>query len=83
MKKIYLIREFNFFTKNLDIELKKDASLVKYYLNSTNKNKTIYNFIRSKLGPNSQFEKLNFSHNVSSCRDEIIADLNGKILSYL
>ncbi len=67
-----------FFTKNLDIELKEDAHLVKYYLNSTNKNKTIYNFLRSKLGKNSNFEKFNFSHNVSSCRDEIIADLNGE-----
>ncbi len=77
-KNIFDKENLIFFTKNLDIELKKDASLVKYYLNSTNKNKTIYNFIRSKLGPNSQFEKFNFSHNVSSCRDEIIADLNGK-----
>ena len=51
--------------------------MVKYYLNSTNNNKTIYNFIRSKLKQNSEFEKFNFSHNVSSCRDEIIADLNG------
>ncbi len=67
-----------FFTKNLDIELKQGAHLVKYYLNSTNKNKTIYNFIRSKLEANSQFENFNFSHNVSSCRDEIIADLDGK-----
>jgi Fe-S cluster assembly protein SufD len=66
-----------FFTKNLDIELEQDANLVKYYLNSTNNNKTIYNFIRSKLKQNSEFEKFNFSHNVSSCRDEIIADLNG------
>ena len=66
-----------FFTKNLDIELEQDANLVKYYLNSTNHNKTIYNFIRSKLKQNSEFEKFNFSHNVSSCRDEIIADLNG------
>ena len=66
-----------FFTKNLDIELEQDANLVKYYLNSTNNNKTIYNFIRSKLEQNSEFEKFNFSHNVSSCRDEIIADLNG------
>jgi len=66
-----------FFTKNLDIELEQDANLVKYYLNGTNKNKTIYNFIRSKLKQNSEFEKFNFSHNVSSCRDEIIADLNG------
>ena len=62
----------------MDIELKQGAYLFKYYLNSTNKNKTIYNFIRSKLGTKSQFEKFNFSHNVSSCRDEIIADLNGK-----
>jgi len=76
-KNIFDKENLIFFTKNLDIELKKGASLVKYYLNSTNKNKTIYNFIRSKLGPNSQFEKFNFSHNVSSCRDEIIADLNG------
>ncbi len=66
-----------FFTKNLDIELEQDANLAKYYLNSTNQNKTIYNFIRSKLKQNSEFEKFNFSHNVSSCRDEIIADLNG------
>ncbi|WP_440696117.1 SufB/SufD family protein [Candidatus Pelagibacter sp. HIMB109] len=66
-----------FFTKNLDIELEQDANLVKYYLNSTNNNKTIYNFIRSNLKQNSEFEKFNFSHNVSSCRDEIIANLNG------
>ena len=66
-----------FFTKNLDIELEQDANLVKYYLNSTNNNKTIYNFIRSKLKQNSEFEKFNFSYNVSSCRDEIITDLNG------
>ena len=66
-----------FFTKNLDVELEQDANLVKYYLNSTNNNKTIYNFIRSKLKQSSEFEKFNFSHNVSSCRDEIIADLNG------
>ncbi len=66
-----------FFTKNLDIELEQNANLTKYYLNSTNKNKTIYNFIRSKLKQNSEFEKFNFSHNVSSCRDEIIADLDG------
>ena len=77
-KNIFDKENLIFFTKNLDIELKKGANLVKYYLNSTNKNKTIYNFIRSKLDGNSQFEKFNFSHNVSSCRDEIIADLNGK-----
>ena len=77
-KNIFDKENLIFFTKNLDIELKKGANLVKYYLNSTNKNKTIYNFIRSKLDANSQFEKFNFSHNVSSCRDEIIADLNGK-----
>ena len=77
-KNIFDKENLIFFTKNLDIELKEGASLVKYYLNSTNKNKTIYNFIRSKLNKNSQFEKFNFSHNVSSCRDEIIADLNGK-----
>tara|TARA_B100000963_G_scaffold317688_1_gene298263 strand:+ start:238 stop:1479 length:1242 start_codon:yes stop_codon:yes gene_type:complete len=77
-KNIFEKENMIFFTKNLDIELKEGACLVKYYLNSTNKNKTIYNFIRSKLGANSQFEKFNFSHNVSSCRDEIIADLNGK-----
>ena len=77
-KNIFDEENLIFFTKNLDIELKQDASLIKYYLNSTNKNKTIYNFIRSKLEKNSQFEKFNFSHNVSSCRDEIIADLNGE-----
>ena len=77
-KNIFDEENLIFFTKNLDIELKQDASLIKYYLNSTNQNKTIYNFIRSKLEKNSQFEKFNFSHNVSSCRDEIIADLNGE-----
>tara|TARA_B100000963_G_scaffold332111_1_gene323373 strand:+ start:472 stop:1713 length:1242 start_codon:yes stop_codon:yes gene_type:complete len=76
-KNIFDSENLIFFTKNLDIELKQDAYLIKYYLNSTNKNKTIYNFIRSKIGANSQFENFNFSHNVSSCRDEIIADLNG------
>lgn len=76
-KNIFESENLIFFTKNLDIELKQDAYLIKYYLNSTNKNKTIYNFIRSKIGTNSQFENFNFSHNVSSCRDEIIADLNG------
>ena len=77
-KNIFDKENLIFFTKNLDIELKQGAYLLKYYLNSTNKNKTIYNFIRSKLRTNSQFENFNFSHNVSSCRDEIIADLNGK-----
>tara|TARA_B100000963_G_scaffold351577_1_gene363332 strand:+ start:1911 stop:3152 length:1242 start_codon:yes stop_codon:yes gene_type:complete len=77
-KNIFEKENLIFFTKNLDIELKQGSNLVKYYLNSTNKNKTIYNFIRSKLAKNSHFEKFNFSHNVSSCRDEIIADLNGE-----
>ncbi|OUV86842.1 MAG: hypothetical protein CBC96_04105 [Pelagibacteraceae bacterium TMED136] len=77
-KNIFDKENLIFFTKNLDIELKQDACLIKYYMNSTNKNKTIYNFIRTKLNKNSKFEKFNFSHNVSSCRDEIIADLNGE-----
>ena len=77
-KNIYEGEQFLFFTKNLEIELEENAHLVKYYLNSTNKNTTIYNFIRSKLQKNSVFEKFNFSHNVSSCRDEIISDLNGR-----
>lgn len=77
-KNIFEDENFLFFTKNLDIELDENANLIKYYLNDTNKNKTIYNFIRSKLEENSEFEEFNFSHNVSSCRDEIIADLNGQ-----
>ena len=77
-KNIFEGEQFLFFTKNLEIELEENAHLVKYYLNSTNKNTTIYNFIRSKLQKNSVFEKFNFSHNVSSCRDEIISDLNGR-----
>ncbi len=76
-KNIFEDEKVLFFTKNLDIELEQDSNLVKYYFNSTNKNKTIYNFIRTKLKQNSELEKFNFSHNVSSCRDEIIADLNG------
>ena len=77
-KNIFEDESYLFFTKNLDIELESNSRLIKYYLNSTNKNKTIYNFIRSKLKKDSQFEKFNFSHNVSSCRDEIISDLNGE-----
>jgi len=77
-KNIFEDESYLFFTKNLDIELESNSRLIKYYLNSTNKNKTIYNFIRSKLKKNSQFEKFNFSHNVNSCRDEIISDLNGE-----
>ena len=77
-KNIFEDDSYLFFTKNLDIELENNSRLIKYYLNSTNKNKTIYNFIRSKLKKDSQFEKFNFSHNVSSCRDEIISDLNGE-----
>ena len=77
-KNIFEDESYLFFTKNLDIELENNSRLIKYYLNSTNKNKTIYNFIRSKLKKDSQFEKFNFSHNVSSCRDEIISDLNGE-----
>ena len=77
-KNIFEGEQFLFFTKNLEIELEENAHLVKYYLNSTNKNTTIYNFIRSKLQKSSVFEKFNFSHNVSSCRDEIISDLNGR-----
>ena len=77
-KNIFEDESYLFFTKNLDIELESNSTLIKYYLNSTNKNKTIYNFIRSKLKKDSQFEKFNFSHNVSSCRDEIISDLNGE-----
>jgi Fe-S cluster assembly protein SufD len=77
-KNIFEDDSYLFFTKNLDIELENNSRLIKYYLNSANKNKTIYNFIRSKLKKDSQFEKFNFSHNVSSCRDEIISDLNGE-----
>ena len=77
-KNIFEDESYLFFTKNLDIELENNSRLIKYYLNSANKNKTIYNFIRSKLKKDSQFEKFNFSHNVSSCRDEIISDLNGE-----
>ncbi|MBL6758716.1 MAG: Fe-S cluster assembly protein SufD [Pelagibacteraceae bacterium] len=77
-KNIFEDESYLFFTKNLDIELENNSRLTKYYLNSANKSKTIYNFIRSKLKKDSQFEKFNFSHNVSSCRDEIISDLNGE-----
>ena len=77
-KNIFEDDSYLFFTKNLDIELEDNSTLIKYYLNSANNNKTIYNFIRSKLKKDSQFEKFNFSHNVSSCRDEIISDLNGE-----
>ena len=69
---------FLFFTKNLDIIIEKNAKLTSYYLNSASKNKIIYNFIRSNLKTNSVFENYNFSHNVSSCRDEIISNLNGQ-----
>ena len=77
-KNIFEKDEFIFFTKNLEIDLKDGAKLNKYYLNSTTKNKTIYNLVKANLAKDSQFEKFNFSHNVSSCRDEIIIDLNGK-----
>ena len=77
-KNIFEDDNFLFFTKNLDIQLEKNSKLIKYYLNSTNNNKTIYNFIRSNIDSNATFEKFNFSHNVSSCRDEIISNLNGQ-----
>ncbi len=77
-KNIFEDGKFLFFTKNLDIIIEKNAKLTSYYLNSASKNKTIYNFIRSNLETNSVFENYNFSHNVSSCRDEIISNLNGQ-----
>ena len=65
-------------TSNTEIFLSKNSVLKKFDNNISNKNSTIYNFVKCNLDEESYFESFNFSKNINSRRDETIINLNGK-----
>ena len=65
-------------TSNTEIFLSKNSVLKKFDNNISNKNSTIYNFVKCNLDEDSYFESFNFSKNINSRRDETIINLNGK-----
>ncbi len=65
-------------TSNTEIFLSRNSVLKKFDNNISNKNSTIYNFVKCNLDEESYFESFNFSKNINSRRDETIINLNGK-----
>ena len=65
-------------TSNTEIFLSRNSVLKKFDNNISNKNSTIYNFVKCNLDEDSYFESFNFSKNINSRRDETIINLNGK-----
>ena len=65
-------------TSNTEIFLSRNSVLKKFDNNISNKNSTIYNFVKRNLDEDSYFESFNFSKNINSRRDETIINLNGK-----
>lgn len=77
-KNIYLSDREYLITSNTEVFLGKNSELKKYNFNYNNKYSTIFNYIKANLDMLASFECFTFSHDINSCRDELIINLNGK-----